>query len=351
NYRYLDEELCYLLDNADAEALVFHASLGDRVSRIVHRLPKLRLLIEVNENVGDGASEERSSGQVAGAHRFEDVVEGHEPMPRIQRDHDDIYMLYTGGTTGMPKGVMYSVGAFTESFIRSGYPLAGLEIPASARDIAPTIKALHDAGNPQISIPGCPLMHGTGMWLGAMFVHFAGGSVISLQGRSFDAHEMFSVAQRARATNLVVVGDSFVKPMIRALDEATAANKPYDTSNVKIIISSGVMWTAEVKEQLLERIEQAILLDAMGSTEGGMGSSISMRGVSPATAKFVQNPTTKVFNEDGREVRPGSGEVGMVAAGGNVPIGYYKDPERSALTFRVVDGKRYSFPGDLAMVA
>lgn len=351
NYRYLDEELCYLLDNADAEALVFHASLGDRVSRIVHRLPKLRLLIEVSENVGDDDSDERSSGQVVGAHRFEDVVEGHEPMPRIQRDHDDIYMLYTGGTTGMPKGVMYSVGALTESFIRSGYPLAGLDVPASPRDIAPAIRALHDAGNPQISIPGCPLMHGTGMWLGAMFVHFAGGSVISLQQRSFDAHEMFSVAQHARATNLVVVGDSFVKPMIRALDEATAANQPYDTSNVKIIISSGVMWTAEVKEQLLERIEQAILLDAMGSTEGGMGSSISMKGISPATAKFVQNPTTKVFAEDGREILPGSDEVGMVAAGGNVPIGYFKDPEKSARTFRVIDGKRYSFPGDLAMVA
>lgn len=104
NYRYLDEELCYLLDNADAEALVFHASLGDRVSRIVHRLPKLRLLIEVNENISDDDNDERSSGQVVGAHRFEYVVEGHEPMPRIQRDHDDICMLYTGGTTGMPKG-------------------------------------------------------------------------------------------------------------------------------------------------------------------------------------------------------------------------------------------------------
>lgn len=345
NYRYLDEELCYLLDNADAEALVFHSSLGDRVSRIVHRLPKLRLLLEVDDI---GAS---STGQVSGAHRFEDVIAGHEPMPRIRRHQDDIYMLYTGGTTGMPKGVMYSMGGLTESFIRSGYPLAGLSIPESARDIAPAIKALHDAGNAQISIPGCPLMHGTGMWLGAMFVHLAGGSVVSLEQRSFNAHEMFLVAQRSRATNLVVVGDSFVKPMIRALDEAAAANQPYDTSHVKIVISSGAMWTTEVKQQLLERIEQAILLDAMGSTEGGMGTSVSMKGLPAATAKFAQNPNTKVFGDDDREVRPGSGEVGMVAAGGNVPLGYYKDLEKSARTFRVIDGKRYSFPGDLAMVA
>ena len=348
NYRYLDEELYYLLDNADAEALVFHSSLGNRVSRVADRLPKLRLLIEVDD---DTDHVEESSGQVPGAHRYEEVIAAHQPMPRIRRDDNDIYMLYTGGTTGMPKGVMYSLGALTESFIRSGYPLAGLSIPTSASDIAPAIKALHGAGNAQISIPGCPLMHGTGMWLGAMFVHFAGGSVINLEKRSFDAHEMFLVAQQTHATNLVVVGDSFVKPMIRALDEAATANRPYNTSHVKLIISSGVMWTNEVKQQLLERIDQAILLDAMGSTEGGMGSSISMKGMTSDTATFVQNPTTKVFTEDDREVIPGSGEIGMVAAGGNVPLGYYKDPEKSARTFRLIDGKRYSFPGDLAMVA
>ncbi|MFA5774425.1 MAG: AMP-binding protein [Ilumatobacteraceae bacterium] len=343
NYRYLDEELYYLLENADAEALVFHSSLASRVSQIAHRLPKLRLLIQVDDV--------QPSEIAFGAHRYEEVIAAHEPMPRINRNEDDIYMLYTGGTTGMPKGVMYPVGALTESFIRSGYPLAGLAIPTAASEIAPAIKALHEAGNAQVSIPGCPLMHGTGMWLGAMFVHFAGGSVVNLEQRSFDAHEMFSVAQRKKATNLVVVGDSFVKPMIRALDEATAANRPYDTSHVRLVISSGVMWTTEVKQQLLERIQQAVLIDAMGSTEGGMGTSISVRGAASTTAKFVQNPATKVFLDDGREVKPGSGEIGMVAAGGSVPLGYYKDPEKSARTFRVIDGKRYSFPGDMAMVA
>ena len=351
NYRYLDEELYYLLENADAEALVFHSSLAARVSQIAHRLPKLRLLIQVDDNLGEEGTDIGASEIVSGAHRYEDIVAGHQPMPRIRRNDDDIYMLYTGGTTGMPKGVMYSLGALTESFIRSGYPLAGLAIPTAASEIAPAIKALHATGKAQVSIPGCPLMHGTGMWLGAMFVHFAGGSVISLEQRSFDAHEMFSVAQQKRATNLVVVGDSFVKPMIRALDEAATVDRPYDTSHVKLIISSGVMWTTEVKQQLLERIEQAILLDAMGSTEGGMGTSISVRGAASTTAKFVQNPTTKVFADDGREVQPGSGEIGMVAAGGSVPLGYFKDPEKSARTFRVIDGKRYSFPGDMAMVA
>jgi len=342
NYRYLDDELLYLLDNADAEALVFHSSLGDRVARITHRLPKLRLLIQVRDD---------DANHVDTALDYEEVVKGHDPSPRISRREDDIYMLYTGGTTGMPKGVMYPLGALTDSFIRSTFNTNGLPPPNSIADVIPSIQSLHAAGTAPISIPGCPLMHGTGMWLGAMFVHFAGGSVITLQKRSFDADEMFAVAQRVRATTLVVVGDSFVKPMIRALDTAIAAGKPYDTSSVRLIISSGVMWTAEVKEQILKRIEQTILIDAMGSTEGGMGTSISMKGVPPATAKFATHPNTKVFAEDNREVQPGSGEIGMVAAGGNVPIGYFKDPEKSARTFRTINGIRYSFPGDMAMLA
>ena len=342
NYRYLDDELFYLLDNADAEALVFHSSLGDRIARIADRLPKIRLLIQVRDD---------DANHVETAIDYEDVVKSHDPSPRISRREDDIYMLYTGGTTGMPKGVMYPLGGLTDSFIRSTFNTNGLPPPSTVADVIPSIQSLHAAGNAPISIPGCPLMHGTGMWLGAMFVHFAGGSVITLQKRSFDADEMFAVAQGVRATTLVVVGDSFVKPMIRALDAAIAAGKPYDTSSVKLIISSGVMWTAEVKEQILERIEQTVLVDAMGSTEGGMGTSISMKGINPATAKFVTNPNTKVFAEDNREIQPGSGEIGMVAAGGNVPIGYFKDPEKSARTFRTINGIRYSFPGDMAMLA
>ena len=139
--------------------------------------------------------------------------------------------------------------------------------------------------------------------------------------------------------------------MIRALDEAKPDGSRYDTSSIAVISSSGVMWTTEVKEQLLDRIEQAILVDAMGSTEGTMGTQISMKGMTSDTAKFTQAPTTKVFTDDDREVTPGSDEVGMVAAGGNVPLGYYKDPEKSARTFRVINGVRYSFPGDFAKVA
>jgi len=342
NYRYLDEELWYLLDNADADALVFHSSLGDRVARVVDRLPKLKLLVEVDDG---------GAGQVPGALAYETVLAGHDPMPRITRAEDDIYMLYTGGTTGMPKGVMYAMGGMTGGFVTSGFPLLGLAAPSDASEIAGLVKGAADAGNRLISIPAAPLMHGTGVWLGAFIPHLAGGVVATLQNRSLDADELLRLVEAEGVTNLTIVGDAFAKPIIRALDAAIAAGRPYDTSSLKMVISSGVMWTAEVKEQLLDRVEQLVLLDAIGSTEGSMGMSITMKGLPPSTAKFSQMPTTKVFTDDDREVQPGSGEIGMVAAGGNVPLGYFKDPEKSARTFRVINGQRYSFPGDLAMVA
>lgn len=342
NYRYLDEELWYLLDNSDAEAIVFHASLGDRVARVVGRLPKLKLMIEVAD---DGPA-----GQVPGSVAFDHLVAGNEPMARIQRAEDDIYMLYTGGTTGMPKGVMYAMGGMTAGFIETAFPLLGVVPPTEAAGVAPIVRDAVAAGNRIVSIPCAPLMHGTGVWLGAFMPQLAGGTVVTLTNRSLDADELLRTIQTEQVTNITIVGDAFAKPIIRAIDAANEAGTPYDTSSLKLIISSGVMWTAEVKDELLERIQQVMLIDAMGSTEGSMGLSVSMRGLPAATAKFNQMPTTKVFTEDGRAVDPGSDEVGLVAAGGNVPLGYFKDAEKSARTFKVIDGVRYSFPGDLATV-
>jgi 3-oxocholest-4-en-26-oate---CoA ligase len=341
NYRYLDEELLYLLDNSDAEALFFHSSLGDRVARVVDRLPKLKLLVEVSD---DGEH------HVVTAIPYNTLLADYDPMPRITRDEDDIYMLYTGGTTGMPKGVMYQMGSLVDGFVNGGLAFIGMTPPADISQLGTTVRDAHASGIRPITIPGCPIMHGTGMWIGAMMPQSGGAHVVTLQKRSFDAHEMFQVVQEKKATLAVVVGDSFVKPMIRALDEAIAKGTPYDASSLKMIASSGVMWTSEVKEALLDRIEHVVLLDAMGSSEGSMGTSISMKGLPPKTAKFAVAPTTKVFTDDDREVVPGSGEIGKVAAGGAVPLGYYKDPEKSSKTFRTINGVRYSFPGDMATV-
>ena len=342
NYRYLDEELWYLLDNSDAEALFFHSSLGDRVARVVDRLPKLKLIVEVSDS---------SDHHVAKAVAYESVVSGHSPMKRITRSEDDTYMLYTGGTTGMPKGVMYKMGPMAQGFITGGLPLVGMTAPATVDELPAIVKAGVDSGLGVVSMPSCPLMHGTGIWIGAMMPHIGGAHVITMKSRSFDAVEMLETVESKKISMTVVVGDSFVKPIIRSIDEAAAKGRTYDLSSLKLMLSSGVMWTAEVKEQLLERVEHLVLVDAMGSSEGSMGTQISMKGLPPQTAKFSQMPTTKVFTDDDREVVPGSGEVGKVAAGGSVPFGYYKDPEKSAKTFRTINGVAYSFPGDLAMVA
>jgi 3-oxocholest-4-en-26-oate---CoA ligase len=188
------------------------------------------------------------------------------------------------------------------------------------------------------------------MWIGGFIPQMAGATIVTLPSRSLDTAELLRTIVSERATHLTIVGDSFAKPILAAIEMAAASGQPYDLSGLQMIASSGVMWTSAVKEAMLEAVPHLILLDAMGSTEGSMGTQISMRGMPVATAKFAQNPTTKVFTEDDREVVPGSGEVGMVAAGGNVPIGYFKDPEKSARTFRVIDGVRYSFPGDMATV-
>ena len=342
NYRYLDDELWYLLDNSDSEAIIFHSSLGDRVARVADRLPKLKLLIEVDD--GD-------AGQVPNARPYDEMIATNDPMPRIERSEDDLYMLYTGGTTGMPKGVMYDMGGLTRGFVTLGLPMLGLPAPSDAAEVAGMIKGASANGPTLVSIPSAPLMHGTGCWLGWFIPHLAGGQVVTLESRSLDPHELLATAERRTATSITIVGDSFAKPIIRALDEGKPDGGSYDTSSIGMFISSGVMWTSEVKQALLDRIEQAVLVDAIGSSEGSMGTQITMKGVPTETAKFTKTPETKVFTDDDREVQPGSDDVGMVAAGGNVPIGYYKDEEKSARTFRVIDGVRYSFPGDFAKVA
>ena len=344
NYRYLDGELAYLLDNSDAEAIVFHRSLGDRVARVRDRLPGLKLLVEVDDDPSPGGPL-----RVEGATSYEELVSAHEPMPRIARREDDLYIHYTGGTTGMPKGVMYAIGGITGWFVHVGFSSLGLTAPDPAQ-IPSLVEGPVRAGQRAIFIPVCPLMHGTGMFLGAFVPHLLGGTVVTLEQRSLDARELLAVAQRERATVLVIVGDAFAKPIVRALDEAAQAGKPYDLTALQMIGSSGAMWTTEVKAALLELVPHLALLDVIGSTEGSIGQNLMTKGLTTETALFSQDEATKVFTESDREVVPGSGEIGMVASGGNVPLGYYKDAAKSARTFRVIDGVRYSFAGDLATV-
>jgi 3-oxocholest-4-en-26-oate---CoA ligase len=344
NYRYLDNELLYLLDNADVEALVFHTSLGDRVARVRHQLDKIRLLIEVD----DGAAPDGSK-HVDSALAYEDLQQLLAPAERIEPEGDELYMLYTGGTTGMPKGVMYPLSEFTRFFLQSYPPMIGLAPITDANDAIAAARQLSEAGTPLVAMSAPPLMHGTGCWLGMMTPHLLGGTAVLLNTRGLDAVELWDAVERESVQHLIVVGDAFAKPLLRALDDAPDR---WDLSSLRLMISSGAMFSADVKHGLIEHIPALAIADVLGSTEGGMGTSITTKDTAhDETAKFTLNATTKVFTDDGREVAPGSGEIGMVANGGLTPIGYYKDPEKSARTFREVNGARYSFPGDMATIA
>jgi fatty-acyl-CoA synthase len=207
------------------------------------------------------------------------------------------------------------------------------------------------AGSVPVSLVACPLMHGTGLWLGAFAPHAQGGAVVTARAEHFDADGLWRLVESQGVTSLCIVGDAFARPLLGALHEARERGSPYRIASLLNVISSGVMFSAEVKRGLLEYADIEIR-DVMGSTEGSMGHSIVSRSAPPgATAIFATKPTTRVFNERDEEVQPGSDEIGMIANGGMVPIAYYKDPEKSARTFRAIGGTRYAFPGDFARVA
>jgi fatty-acyl-CoA synthase len=339
NYRYLEDELSYLLDNSDAEAVLFHGELGDRVAKVHAQATNVKLWIQID----DGAPQQDF------AVPYEELLAAHDPMPRIERSGDDLYFLYTGGTTGMPKGVMWRNEDLIKVLADAAYGLAGhapIPEPDQAGAIAAEIVA---QGVARKHLPASPLMHGTGAFSSFQAL-LIGAALVTLVGRSFDPHELWQTVQRERVTQMAIVGDAFAKPMVRALEEAEADNAPYDISSLQLIISSGVMWSTETKQALMSR-GNMICFDSLGSSEGvGFAGSISAPGSEPSTAKFTIGTSTKVFTDDGREVVPGSGETGMLAVGGNIPVGYYKDEAKSQATFRTINGSTWSVPGDFASV-
>jgi len=337
NFRYVADELLYLIENSEMSALVYDSSLAPQVAEIRDRAPGLKLLVEVTH--GD----EPMSGSVS----YESIMETVEPAARISRSGEDTFMMYTGGTTGMPKGVMYRLQDITLGMANLLAMVTGGESVDSVEGIVTRAKALHDAGQTFISLPASPMMHTAAFTNGTLAIQMMGGTVVSLQGKSFDAHEYFSTVQRERVNFSVIVGDTFARPLLKALEEAKERGEPYDVSPLKILISSGVMWSAEVKQALLDWADMT-LIDGMGATEGAMGVMISNRQSPPTTtARFLKLPDTKLFTEDFREIPEDSTEPGLIAAGGlAVPVGYYKDAEKSAGTFKEIDGKRYAFTGD-----
>jgi 3-oxocholest-4-en-26-oate---CoA ligase len=337
NYRYVGSELAYLLDNADCEALVYHRSLGSVVDEVLPGAPLVKLAFEVDD--GDGTAHAERS--------YESAIAAANPAPRMARRPDDYHLMYTGGTTGMPKGVICEVTPWTTG-LTAMFAQNALGIdppPTDLPQLIGTVKALHARGVAPVIMPSSPLMHTAGLANSLPF-QLMGGRCVTLPNRNFDAMEIWRTIARERVMTTVIVGDAFARPMLAALEEAKARGETLDLSCLKMVISSGVIWSQPVKEKMLEWLD-ATLFDGVGATEGAMALQVSRRGQVGAGAKFIPLAETKLFTEDGREIPKDSDESGLIAAGGAVlPAGYYKDPEKSAKTFRIVNGKRFAFIGD-----
>ncbi len=334
NYRYTDDELVYLWDNSDAVAVVFHGVFTDTIERIRDRVPRVHTWIWV-----DDASRPCPTWALS----YEDLAtrDTKEPVTASWgRSGDDLLLLYTGGTTGMPKGVMWR----QEDLFLTLDSTNKKRLPPEPD--SGVFEDRYTRPGPR-NLPAAPLMHGTGLF-NAMSNLMVGGCIVTLTGRKFDPQELLDTIESHKVNSISIVGDAFAKPILRTLD---AEPNRWDISSMRVIVSSGVMFAAETKKGLLRHNDRLIMVDALGSSEAiGMAQNTTTIDGDSRTATFVLGPNTRVLTEDGREVRPGSDEIGRVALKGNTPIGYYKDPEKSAATFQVFDGVRWSIPGDWARI-
>lgn len=333
NYRYTPDEVWYIFDNSDAQTVVYASEFRDAVAQIRDRLPKVKTWVEVSEG-----------GQAARfAEGFDKLANEGDGAPlNIERSGQDLLFIYTGGTTGMPKGVMWPHHDLREVTLSSARKLG--PVPETLEALREHTRKIGPGGRALIAPP---LMHGTGL-LTAIGTHLAGGSLVTLAGETFDPAETLDAIDRHKPQSLTIVGDSFARPLLNALN---ANPGRWDVSSVAMVVSSGVMWSLEVKRGLLEHMPQAMLSDAFSSSEAlGMGSSIMTKAGEVKTAKFMIGERCRVFDESDQPVAPGSGVRGLVALGPPNPVGYYKDEEKTARTFRVIDGVRYSIPGDWCIV-
>ena len=335
NYRYVESELRYLFDNADLVALVHDAQYAPRIAAVRDALPMLRHLVVID----DGSDADASS---LGSVPYDDALAAVSPDRDFgPRSDDDIYILYTGGTTGMPKGVVWR----QEDVIRvlgGGVDFDTGELIEDEYRFSRQAVDAPDAG-PGIVI--APLMHGAAQW-GVLNALFNGRTTVLMP--KFEPHEVWTAVERHRITTLGITGDAMGRPLIEALDE-----REYDTSSIVTVASTAAVFSATVKERYLDRFPNLIIADAVGSTETGYnGVRVIAKGSTekPGLPTVRMGPDTVVLDDDMNVVEAGSGVVGRMARGGNVPLRYHKDPEKSAATFVVVSGRRFAVSGDNAIV-
>jgi fatty-acyl-CoA synthase len=338
NYRYVEDELRYLLADSDAKAIVFHREFAAKLAAVRDDLPLLDTFVVVDDTSLPAASAS-GSPMIECAIEYEHALAGASSAREFEpRSADDLYILYTGGTTGMPKGVMWRAedvffGAFGGGNL-GGAPIATPQQIVEALDTSRRV------------LPACPFMHGTAHWM-AFATLFAGGCVVISPDRHFDPAGLWHLIARERVSFLVIVGDAFGRPLIESL--ATLDPAP-DVANLTVVLSGGAILSPSVKQAWVEELPGMLLIDGFGASEtGGQGQSVSAAGGPIETAaRFAVNDQTTVLGDDMQPLPPGV--IGRLARRGRVPLGYYKDPEKTAVTFPVIDGVRWSVPGDHARI-
>jgi acyl-CoA synthetase (AMP-forming)/AMP-acid ligase II len=330
NYRYVEEELSYLYNDADLVALVVHRELASRAAAV--RTEKMRHVLVVDDDSG---------ADLGGldATPFEQALEAASPERKFEeRSADDLYIIYTGGTTGMPKGVMWRQEDIFFSGMGGGDP-AG-QPATNAEQIAEQAKARE----PSATFPMAPLMHGAAQL--ASFISFHWGGKVVLQHK-YEPKAALRLIEREKVNTVSLVGDAMARPLAEALDEPGA---DYDLSSLIVVSSAGAVFSDTVREQLKKHLPNIFLVDAYGASETGHQGTMTAESSPEKGLRFTMNDRTTVLDDNLEPVEPGSGVVGRVALKGHVPLGYYNDPAKTASTFKEIHGVRWVLPGDMATV-
>jgi acyl-CoA synthetase (AMP-forming)/AMP-acid ligase II len=334
NYRYVEAELRYLFDNADLVGLVHGREFVPRIAAVKPDCPKLVACVAVD----DGSDEDLGA---IGAVEYEAALAAASPERDFPpRSEEDLYILYTGGTTGMPKGVMWTQKDF---FLSTIGPLLTIGAPMFETPAAVVEAAVNGGG--MVSFPIAPLMHGAALWV-ALMVLLNGNQLVLTSQHKMDPHEVWSIIEREKVMTTSLVGDAMARPLVEALEEEGAS---YDLSNLFVIGSGGAILSPAVKAKIAELLPNVIVADSIGASETGYQGTFAAAD-DEGRPRFMMGDHTTVLDDDDVPVEPGSGVVGRLARGGYVPIGYYKDPEKTASVFVESQGQRWVLPGDMAMV-